>query len=249
MAATMKPAVLVLGMVHTANPGRDLVNKTFDDVLTTHRQREFDACVEKLARFRPTKIAVEWNASEQDLLDAEYQAYQERGHSKNRHEIHQLGFRLASHLKHPGLYGVDRHDPGPDIRDVYHWAEVHQPGLYQELEEHTKVLSTAFLDPHPESSIWGHLRAANEPSRPSHEQEWYLGLFSLIGRGLDYPGVDWMVGWYRRNMTVYVNVTRMISSPEDRILVMFGAGHRYLLEQFFTESGRFVLESAEEYLI
>lgn len=193
---------------------------------------------------------MEWEVSEQDRLDAEYQAYQERGHSKSRHEIHQLGFRLASHLKHAGLYAVDRHDAGPDIRDVYDWAKVHQPDLHQALDEQTKGLSTTFRDPHPEStSIWGHLRAANEPSRPSHEQEWYMGLFSLIGRGLDYPGVDWMMGWYRRNMTVYVNVTRLIASPDDRILVMFGAGHRYLLKQFFTESGRFVVESVEEYLI
>ena len=37
-----KPAVMVLGMVHTANPGRDLVNKEFDNVLVAQRQREFE---------------------------------------------------------------------------------------------------------------------------------------------------------------------------------------------------------------
>lgn len=245
-----KPAVMVLGMVHTANPGRDLVNKEFDNVLVAQRQREFEECIEKLMRFQPTKIAVECVVHEQDILDREYQIYQENAGSSNRNEIHQLGFRLAAKLEHPRLYAVDWHDPeGPDISDVYHWAKDHQPALHHELMTEMQALSAAFLDSHPESqSILDHLRAVNEPSRPPLEQQWYMGLFSLIGHGSEYHGIDWMTGWYRRNMTIYVNVSRLMTSPDDRILVMFGAGHRYLLQQFFTESGRFVVDSAQSYL-
>lgn len=113
-----------------------------------------------------------------------------------------------------------------------------------------QALSAAFVDPHPESqSILDHLRAVNEASRPPREQQWYMDLFALIGHGSEYHGTDWMTGWYRRNMTVYVNVNRVVASPNDRILVMFGAGHRYLLQQFFAESGRFVVDSDQTYLI
>ena len=123
-----KPAVMVLGMVHTANPGRDLVNKEFDDVLAAQRQREFDACIEKLARFQPTKIAVEWTFNEQDILDREYQVYLENAGSSHRNEIHQVGFRLAARLEHPCLYAVDSHDQeGLDIHDVYHWPRITSP--------------------------------------------------------------------------------------------------------------------------
>lgn len=246
-----KPTVVVLGMVHTANPGRDLVNKEFDDVLVVRRQREFDACIEKLAQFQPTKIAVEWAINDQDVLDREYQVYQENAGSNNRDEIHQLGFRLAAKLAHPRLYAVDWHDQeGPDIRDVYHWAQDHQPHLHHDLMAEMQALSAEFLDPHSESlPILDLLRAVNEPIRPPREQQWYMGLFSLIGHGPEYRGIDWMTGWYRRNMTVYVNVTRLVTAPDDRILIMFGAGHRYLLQQFLTESGRFVVDSAQTYPI
>ena len=171
------------------------------------------------------------------------------GESSNRHEIHQLGFRLAAQLKHRHLYAVDWHGPGPDISDVYRWGQVHQPTLHQELETQMQALSATVRDPRPESkSILDHLRTANEPGRPLQEQEWYMGGFALIGSESEYPGVDWMTGWYRRNMMVYVNVARLVASPDDRILVMFGAGHRYLLQQFFIESGRFALESVQAYL-
>ena len=246
-----KPAVMVLGMVHTANPGRDLVNKEFDDVLAAQRQREFDACIEKLARFQPTKIAVEWSFNEQDILDREYQVYLENAGSSNRNEIHQVGFRLAAKLKHPCLYAVDSHDQeGLDIHDVYHWAQDHQPALHHELMTEMQALSSEFLDPSSQSlSILDLLRAVNKPRRALREQQWYMGLFSLIGHGSEYHGIDWMTGWYRRNMMIYVNVTRLVTAPEDRILVLFGAGHQYLLQQFFRESGRFVVDSAQTYFI
>ena len=46
-----------------------------------------------------------------------------------------------------------------------------------------------------------------------------------------------------------ITLTRLVTAPEDRILVLFGAGHQYLLQQFFRESGRFVVDSAQTYFI
>jgi hypothetical protein len=42
---------------------------------------------------------------------------------------------------------------------------------------------------------------------------------------------------------------RPVASPDVRILVMFGTGHLYLLQQFFSESGRFAVDSAQMYLM
>jgi hypothetical protein len=51
--------VLVLGMVHLSNPGRDLSNVQVDDVLAPKRQRELTQLIYVLKRFRTTKIAIE----------------------------------------------------------------------------------------------------------------------------------------------------------------------------------------------
>lgn len=31
--------------------------------------------------------------------------------------------------------------------------------------------------------------------------------------------------WFRRNMRIYTNIVRLIDSPEERVLVVYGAGH------------------------
>src|SRR5687768_9700590 len=48
--------IMILGMYHMANPGLDAVNLDADDVLLPRRQREIQELVNRLAKFRPTKI-------------------------------------------------------------------------------------------------------------------------------------------------------------------------------------------------
>ena len=95
--------VLVLGVYHMANPGRDLFNMPADDVLAPKRQAEILELVEVLKRFRPTKVAVE--------------------------------------------------------------------------------------------------------------------------RAGDWAGADLVADWFRRNVRIYANLTRLADSPSERVLAIFGAGH------------------------
>ena len=37
-------------------------------------------------------------------------------------------------------------------------------------------------------------------------------------------------------MKIYVNLTRITESADDRILLIIGAGHVYLIQQFLEES-------------
>src|SRR5215468_4100476 len=54
-----KAHVMVLGAFHMANPGHDIFNLKVDDVLAEKRQKEIAETVAALAKFRPTKIAIE----------------------------------------------------------------------------------------------------------------------------------------------------------------------------------------------
>jgi hypothetical protein len=61
------------------NPGRDIFNTKADDVLAPKRQAEIRELLDVLARFRPTKIAVEANSNSpkikqyQDYLAGKYE--------------------------------------------------------------------------------------------------------------------------------------------------------------------------------
>ena len=51
--------VMILGTYHFGNPGLDLHNMKSESVLTPGRQKELDDIATRLAKFNPTKIAVE----------------------------------------------------------------------------------------------------------------------------------------------------------------------------------------------
>ena len=46
-----------------------------------------------------------------------------------------------------------------------------------------------------------------------------------FGEPGDWAGADLVSDWFRRNMRIYSNVTRLADSPNERVLVIFGAGH------------------------
>jgi len=54
--------------------------------------------------------------------------------------------------------------------------------------------------------------------------------------------------WYYGNLLIYKNLTELIRSNRERILVLYGAGHLYLHHQFLQESGMLAVEPAEKYL-
>ena len=59
-----------------------------------------------------------------------------------------------------------------------------------------------------------------------------------FGEPGDWAGADLIADWYRRNIRIYSNVVRLIDSPNDRILVIYGAGHLgWLRQQFANDPG------------
>jgi hypothetical protein len=58
--ASSAPAqVMMLGTYHFGNPGQDLHNMKADNVLTPKKQAELADVAARLARFKPTEMAVE----------------------------------------------------------------------------------------------------------------------------------------------------------------------------------------------
>ena len=43
-----------------------------------------------------------------------------------------------------------------------------------------------------------------------------------------------MTGWHNRNIRIYSNVARLIRSPEEKVLLLIGAGHVPILKAQFS---------------
>ena len=105
-ACAGKPQVMVLGTYHMANPGHDMYNLHADDVRSPKRQQELAHLADVLAKFQPTKIAVEADADSKKV-PAAFQDYLAGKHELSQNEIEQIGFRLAKRLGHKELYPVN----------------------------------------------------------------------------------------------------------------------------------------------
>ena len=254
----MKPTVMILGTYHMDNPGTDSVNFEADDVLTAKRQRELQQLIEQLARFNPTKIAVEADTSLDAEVNAEYQDYLKGVYQPGRSEGEQVSFPLARKMQHPKIYCVDWFSRADDEEtvDVEVFAAAHnQSKLLERADAMVQAMAQEPLATLAEiqktGSVIDMLRFLNqeETIRVLHEIN-TLPQFTLaqIGAADQYVGLDWLLGWYERNLKIFVNLTRITESPDDRVLLMIGAGHVFLVQQYLENSGDHIIESPLKYL-
>lgn len=254
----MKPTVMILGTYHMNNPGADAVNFEADDVLAAKRQRELQQLVEQLARFKPTKIAVEADTSLDVEVNAKYQDYLNSVYQPGRSEGDQVSFPLAQKMQHPKIYCVDWFG-GTDEEetvDVEAFAKAHnQSELLERADAMVQAMAqepfTTLTEIQKTGSVIDMLRFLNqeETIRVLHEVN-TLPQFTLaqIGAADQYVGLDWLLGWYERNLKIFVNLTRITESADERVLLMIGAGHVFLVQQYLEDSGDYVVESPLKYL-
>ena len=103
-----KAELLFLGVFHFADAGLDGYKPRFSiDFNSPERHRQVEEVVDRLAQFRPTKIAVEWPVKDQPRADSLYRAYVAGTYTLGTNEVYQLGFRLAKKLHHERVYLID----------------------------------------------------------------------------------------------------------------------------------------------
>ena len=254
----MKPTVMILGTYHMNNPGADAVNFEADDVLAAKRQRELQQLVEQLARFKPTKIAVEADTSLDVEVNAKYQDYLNSVYQPGRSEGDQVSFPLAKKMQHAKVYCVDwfgREDKRETV-DLETFAKVHnQSELLEKADAMVQDMAQESLATLTELQESGsvidmfHFLNQEETIRTLHKINNIPPLIhAQIGVGDQYVGLDWLLDWYERNLKIYVNLTRITESPDDRILLMIGAGHVGLIQQFLEDSADYIVESPLKYL-
>jgi hypothetical protein len=54
--------------------------------------------------------------------------------------------------------------------------------------------------------------------------------------------------WFRRNMRIFGNIVRLVESPGERVLVIYGAGHLGWLQYHFANDPEFRLRKLPEFV-
>jgi hypothetical protein len=259
-AGVERAEILLLGTFHFDDRGLDSYKPAFPwDPLTAAHQREIEDVVQRLARFRPTRIALEWPAGRQAALDSAYQAYRAGRAALGPNEREQIGFRLARRLGHDRVYAVDAPARGffQDWTQAQYDSAVARlmegadPALLRRQEDLDRRYAALHrFDDSLKTTVPLRetlLRAnAADDLRVSHG-EYLYGSFHL-GRGDDYLGPDMRTRWYNRNLRIFHNLLRITASPADRLLLLIGAGHVPILRHAAEASPEYRLVEAAAYL-
>ena len=235
VAAADAPVVMLLGVYHFANPGRDVVNIAADDVLSERRQGEIVALNEALARFAPTVVAVEETSLTAALDSPTFAEWRAGGRRQSRNERDQIGFRLADQTG-ARVVAVDVEAPLP-FGPLMQAAEATAPDVL------ARVMSTVQADADATSQALEHggiadaLAVLNSPeSLRRSETLYYIPLAVSPDGGATLPGVDVASAWYERNLRICARLLS-VAKPGERVLVIYGSSHLPQLAQCLSAAG------------
>jgi len=254
-AQIQKTEVLTLGTFHFAFHNRDI--KKFEkeeqiDVLDKKYQDEIIKIVEQLAKFKPNIIAIEVDPALQSKTDSLYNCYRKGTYQLNKEEHQQIGFRLAKKLNLDKLYCVN--DWGHNYNEIDSLLSNDSIGRKKFID---------FLSSNPDSSlvhyskdlfktkgIIAHLKEINKPANLKKDLGNYLiGAFKYEIPSNSSFGTDFTTGWwFNRNLRIFRNIQKINTSSNDKIVVIYGAGHMNILNILFDCSPEYNRVSTNKYL-
>ncbi len=235
------PKILLVGSFHFNYPNLDS-HKTDAadqvDIATAKKQAEVRELLDYIAQFKPNKIVVERRSGSK--INDYYRKYLAGDFELPKGEIFQLGFRLgerfgvdslilgdAFHFQNSLWWSKDSTIFRPMIDSLWEaedpdWDTTINTRYYELYDVEDKLEAKSRL-----LDVFKHM---NDPHRIRRGHGHYLELDS------DEDADALAIWWYSRNLRIYRNIRKATTSPEDRILVIFGAGHMGILRQQFESS-------------
>lgn len=232
---TSKVKVMILGVDHFGSVGQHLMKHDVEDVLSEEKQKEINELLDKLSKFKPTKIAVEGRKDKDEEYNLEYIKYcmkkvlEKNPTIEERNEIFQIGFKLGQKLGHERIYPVDSPLSIP-MEEVLEYTEKNCFKKYEEFMKMVKKYEEEVNEIKKDKTIREYFRYLNSNDRFSKEHSNFYLFLNKIGAADNYCGAEMMTEWYRRNLRIFSNI-QDIAQEGDRVLVIYGAGHCKILQQ------------------
>lgn len=248
--------VMVLGSFHfnKDGDGSDIKGISETDILNETNQAVIEDLGEQIIEaFNPTIIAVELMPKYQKLIDSLYTAYLNNEWSLGKNEVYQVGFRIAKKLGLKKVYCVDNRPKQPEsVVELDDWEmyadSINHRAIWQEYD-HSNNRYNTYLDSTQSTMPLGkYLNMLNSQENIKRNKElWFTGLANL-GHGDRYVGADLTGHWYQRNTRIFVNIRNLPQSRNAKILVIYGIGHKWILDEMFEASPEFALVQPNDLL-
>jgi hypothetical protein len=238
------PKIFLVGSFHFEYYNLDAHKVEKDkqiDILSEQKQKELKQLLNYIALFKPTKICIEapvkWRAMDK------YRDYKSGKKALARDEIQQIAFRLMDRFGLDTVYSVDAGSIAEDLsanKDSL-IVKPYIDSIFKNYAFRANENYTAYHNYSTElslkTSLLDYFKYMNAPKSLLRDYGGYLTGDFKLG---EFNGADALATyWYDRNLRIFRNIQRIATSPNDRILVLFGAGHISILDQLFKASPEF----------
>ncbi len=247
-AETGTAKVMVLGVAHLV-ARRDVHNSAFQDSpLSPQRQAQIADIVRRLALFHPTKVLIEATMGDPVYVDR-YRLFLAGQYTLGANEIYQLGFRLAARAGDGSIYPIDAQ--GPSLIDDNTPTGKRIDGFLEaQFATYSTPAFAAFLARsnalERNGTYLDLLRYLNTDAAIRANASVY-SVIDTSGRDVADAGSAYVSQWYARNCYIFSNIASVIR-PGDRVVVIMGQGHEYLLREFVRFDPNFVYVDPLDYL-
>lgn len=238
--------VLLFGVFHFHNPGRDVVRVDQVDVTTSDNQAYLQGLASRICSFRPTIILMEFDRSREPEIRRQLASYIAGTSELGANEIYQIGFRVAKTCDVERMHGIDETEVGWDAEPLFEYLEESAPDILATFNDSIAHMQESEAKAHRELSLRELLIRANDAEQDRMNKDLYL-VTSAAGAGSSFEGADAAARWWHRNFRMYANIQRY-ASPGERVLVVAGSGHTAILRDLLQIDGRIRAIDIHEYL-
>jgi hypothetical protein len=202
-----------------------------DEELIEKKEKEVKELVDYLVYYKPTKVAVEWEISKDKELNIEYQ---KSNGNYSIDEIQQIGFRLGKKLNHEKVYAVNwtGHISQEDMMELNDSIQ----GSYPELLNTMKVISENAPKISVNTPLINSYRTLNDKEATKELERTYLSFVTVTDNKEKMIGFDFLNKWMERELMVFKNIVET-SNADDRILLIIGSDHLWMLRKLFEGNG------------
>jgi Family of unknown function (DUF5694) len=223
--------VMILGVAHLV-ARRDVHNSTFEDSpLSPKRQTQIADIIDHLARFHPTKVLIEAPVGDTGYINR-YRRFRAGTFTLPADESYQIGFRLAARAGDTAIYPIDTF--GPTLIDDSSAAGKQITAFltahFSSITTSTFAAYLAHSDTLERTGTYLDLLRYLNTDAAIHANASLYSVLDGMGREADSAGSAYVSQWYTRNCYIFSNVLSVIS-PSDRVVVVIGQGHEYLLRE------------------
>ena len=226
------------------------------DELSSENQAHIQQILAALAEFEPTKVVIEWEPSRSVKTNEAYHSFLQGEFKIDTlpNEVFQLGFRMAQKMGHDSIYLFDDKTPfigsldGFSFEKLAEYASQNDQGFYN---RHESAIRDRYL--HNEQliksqNLYDNLLLRNSPEAVQVDAERMHMYEVRVGIQKNWMGPDWLGRYYQRNIRMMANVLKVVD-VEDRVLVIVGANHKWVLDDLFEYTPDFELVSSYDYLL